>query len=187
MAHKSFCKLLPLALLICLALGCKMLESIGRPTVLKSADGKFQITVPAGWRANAGLQSTADIKAAHLRKEMYVLVFSHAKTNYADDMTLDKYTDLTLKAINNNLGSAESTPPIPVKINGRNARQYEVQGLAESLKLAYLITTVETPGHYHRIVTWTLRSQIDQNQRTLEEVTNSFRDVTGPVDVGPAP
>ena len=56
-----------------------------------------------------------------------------------------------------------------------------MQGIVDSLKIAYLITTVETPEHYRKIVTWTLRSRIDKNQHTLEEVTNSFREAFPPV------
>ena len=181
MLRKAFFRLLPIVLLACVVLGCKQLQSLGRPTVLKSADGRFQITVPAGWRANAGLESTANIKAGNPQQEMYILVFTHPKTDFADDLSLDKFTELGMKAIKENLGSPVATPPIPVKINGKDGRQYLIQGLAESLKLAYLITTVETPEHYHRIVTWTLRSQINKNQLTLEGVTNSFRDLSGPV------
>jgi bifunctional DNA-binding transcriptional regulator/antitoxin component of YhaV-PrlF toxin-antitoxin module len=180
-------RLLPLALLVCVVGGCKLLQSLTRPTVIKSADGKFQITVPAGWRENAGLKSNASIKAGDLRQEMYVLVMTQPKDDFADDVTLDKFTELTLKSISKNVGSAESSPPLPIKINGQEGRQYEVQGIVDSLKIAYLITTVETPEHYHKIVTWTLRSRIDKNQHTLEEVTNSFRELSRRVDIGPPP
>ena len=187
MSRKTFFRHLPLALLVCVGGGCRLLESMTRPTVLKSADGKFQITVPAGWRENAGLQSTANIKAGNPLQEMYVLVVTEPKTDFADDVTLEQFTELTLKSISKNVASAESSPPIPVTINGNAGRQYEVQGIVESLKIAYLITTVETAEHYHKIVTWTLRSRIDKNQQILEGVTNSFRDVAGPVEMGSAP
>ena len=113
-------RLLPLALLVCVVGGCKLLQSLTRPTVIKSADGKFQITVPAGWRENAGLKSNASIKAGDLRQEMYVLVMTQPKDDFADDVTLDKFTELTLKSISKNVGSAESSHHLyPSKSHGQ--------------------------------------------------------------------
>jgi hypothetical protein len=74
-----------------------------------------------------------------------------------------------------NLTSPELSPPLPVTINGNSARQYEIQGEVKNVKLAYLITTVETAAHFHQVVTWTLRSRIDKNQTTLQQVAGSFR------------
>lgn len=187
MFRKTLFRHLPLAILICVGCGCKLLESMTRPKVLKSPDGRFEITVPAGWRENAGLQSTANIKAGNPLQEMYLLVMTQPKTDFAADVTLDQFTELTLKSMRKNVDSADSTPPITIRINGNLARQYQVQGIVNSLKIAYLVTTVETREHYHKIVTWTLRSRIDKNQPILEGVTNSFRDTAGPIEIGPPP
>jgi len=45
--------LLALGLLVCVVAGCKQLQSLASPTTLKSPDGKFQLTVPGGWRETA--------------------------------------------------------------------------------------------------------------------------------------
>ena len=187
MFRKVFFKHLPLVLLVCVVLSCKQLEPIIRPTVVKSADGKFQITVPAGWREGAGLKSEANIKAGNPLRDMYVLVITEPKADFADDVTIDKFTDLTVKSMSSNVASAESSPALPVKINGNTGRQYLLQGIVDSMKISYLITTVETAEHYHKIVTWTTPSRMGKNQLILEGVTNSFRDVAGPVDIGPPP
>ena len=187
MFRKAFFKHLPLVFLVCVVLACKQLEPIIRPTVVKSADGKFQITVPAGWREGGGLKSEANIKAGNPLRDMYVLVITEPKADFADDITIDKFTDLTVKSMSSNVASAESSPPLPVKINGKTGRQYLLQGIVDSMKISYLITTVETTEHYHKIVTWTTRSQMGKNQLILEGVTSSFRDVAGPVDIGPPP
>src|SRR5258706_6078945 len=135
MFRKPLFRHLPLILLICVGCGCKVLESMTRPKVLKSSDGRFEITIPAGWRENAGLNSSADIKASNTRQEMYVLVMIEPKADFADDVTFDQFTELTLQSMRKNVASAESTPPIPLKINGNTARQYEVQGVVNGVKI----------------------------------------------------
>jgi hypothetical protein len=167
--------LIAIALLVCAVAGCKQLQSLARPTILKSPDGKFQLTVPAGWRENSSLNEQAEIKAANPLQEMYVIVLTEAKTDFTDDMTLDQFTTITRESMTSNLTSPELSPPLPVTINGNSARQYEIQGEVKNVKLAYLITTVETSAHFHQVVTWTLRSRIDKNQTTLQQVAGSFR------------
>lgn len=167
--------LIAIALLVCAVAGCKQLQSLARPTILKSPDGKFQLTVPVGWRENSSLNEQAEIKAANPLQEMYVIVLTEAKTDFTDDMTLDQFTTITRESMTSNVTSPELSPPLPVTINGNSARQYEIQGEVKNVKLAYLITTVETAAHFHQVVTWTLRSRIDKNQTTLQQVAGSFR------------
>jgi hypothetical protein len=183
--------LIALALLFCVVAGCKQLnkqiETLAKPTVLKSADGKFQITVPAGWRPNALSHEKADIKAGNPLEEMYVLVLTEMKADFTDETTLDDYTGIVKETIASNLTSPEATPALPLTINGNAARQYEVQGASNNLKIAYIVTTVETSEHFHQIVTWTLRSRINKNQATLQKVASTFRPATPPVAIGSPP
>ena len=55
--------------------------------MLKSPDGKFQLTVPAGWRENASLNDKAEIKAANPIEEVYVIVITESKADFTDEMT----------------------------------------------------------------------------------------------------
>ena len=171
---------LPAALLLFVAvLACKSLQSPDKSTILNSPDGKFQLTVPAGWREHAGLNDKADIKAASLIDEMYVIVITEAKLDFTDEMTLDQYTTISRDSMVSNLAASDATPPVPVTISGNAGRQYEIQGAVENVRLAYLVTTVETAAHYHQIITWTLRSRINENQMTLQQVTETFRPTPG--------
>lgn len=171
--------LIAIALLVCVVAGCKQLQSMAKPTVLKSPDGKFQLTVPGGWRENSALNDKAEIKAANPLEEMYVIVLSEAKTDFTDEMTLDQFTNITRESMISNLTSPDSSPPLPVTISGNAGRQYEIKGTVKNVNLAYLITTVETPAHFHQVITWTLLSRKDKNQTTLQQVAGSFRPTTG--------
>jgi len=167
--------LLAIALLVCVVAGCKQLQSLAKPSTLKSTDGKFQITVPAGWKADSTLNEKADIQAANPLKEMYVIVLTEAASDFSEDVTLDQYTDLTLNSMKSNLGSAAfATQPVPVSINGNQAMQYELQGETKKVKLAYVVTNVKSSDHFHQIVSWTLQSKLDENRKTLQDVATSF-------------
>lgn len=174
---KLLTNLSPLILLVLVIAGCKQLENLSRPSVLKSTDGKFQLTVPGGWRDAPSLHDSASLKAANGLNEMYVIVISENKIDFADGMNLDKYTDITRTGMMSKLKSPEATPPTKVTIHGIPGRQYLLQGEGQNVKVAYLITDVETDSHYHQIITWTLLSRISKNQPILQQVTESFRAV----------
>jgi hypothetical protein len=164
-----------IALLLFAVVACKQLQKLGKPTVLTSPDGKFQLTLPSGWEERPALHAGASIKAANVLQEAYVIVMTDSKIDLADDMTLDKFTDITRRKMLTKVTEGDSTPPVPVTINGNPGLQYALTGVVDIMKISYLITTVETTEHYHQIITWTLRSRADQNHSILQKVTESFR------------
>ena len=168
--------LIAIALLVCVVAGCKQLQSVVQPSTLKSTDGKFQITVPAGWHENKTLNAKADIQAANPLKEMYVIVLTEAASDLSEDLTLDQYTDITLNSMKSNLGAAATArQPVRVLINGKLAMQYELQGETKNVKLGYVITNVRSDDHFHQIVTWTLQSKLAENRKILQEVAATFK------------
>jgi len=173
--RKQITPLCALALLILAVVACKQLQSLTGSTVLRSPDGKFQLTVPAGWQERPSLHQTAGIKAANIFQETYVIVITENKFDFADDMTLDKFTDITRQAMLQKAVDSNSTEPAPVTINGIEGRQYELDGVVNSVKISYLVTALETATNYHQVITWTLLSRKTQNHPTLKKVTESFR------------
>jgi hypothetical protein len=167
--------LIALMLLVSVVAGCKQLQSMAKPTVLKSSDGKFQLTVPGGWHENASLNDKAEIKAANPLEEMYVIVLTEPKADFTGEMSLDEFTRITRESIMSNVEAPDASEPRPVTVNGNSGRAYELEGAVSKVKLAYRITTIETPDHFHQVISWTLRSRRDKNEATLQNVTNSFR------------
>lgn len=170
--------LITLGLLVCVVAGCKQMQSLNGPTVLKSPDGKFQLTVPGGWHEKSALNDKASIGAANPMEEMYAIVITESKADFTGEMTLDEFTTVTRNSIVSNLLTPEATEPQPVSVSGNSARAYEVDGVIKGLKLTYRIATVETAEHYHQVITWTLLSRKDSNGSTLQQVIDSFRPVT---------
>jgi len=168
-------QLIAIGLLVCVVAGCKQLSKLGNPTVLKSPDGKFQLTVPAGCRDNPKLNEQAQIRAANLLAEVYVIVITDSKTDFTDEMDLDEFTRITRERFTSKVKEGEATEPVPVTINGNSGRAYELEGAVKGVKVAYRIATVETANHYHQIITWTLKSLKNENRATLQQIIDSFR------------
>jgi hypothetical protein len=175
---KQLNSLLALALILGVVFGCKNVQKLTSPSVVRSTDGKFQITVPAGWLPDALKTEKTDMKAANTLQEMYVMVINEAKTDFTDDITLDRYTSIVQDAMNEKLTDPQSAPPIETTIGGNPARQYEMRGAMSNIKIAYLVTTIETADHYHQVITWTLKSRFEENRATLQKVAESFRTTT---------
>jgi hypothetical protein len=106
---------------------------------------------------------------------MYVIVITEPKADFTSEMTLDEFTKITRDSMLSNLGSSEGTSPSLISVNGNSGEQYELQGSVKNVKLAYVVTTVETPAHYHQVITWTLGSRLDKNRATLQKVIATFR------------
>lgn len=197
MRLKLLQKLVPLALLVSVTLACGLMQRIKqaadkskKPTVLTSADGKYQLTIPGDWREDSELHDEAIFKASNRLSELYVIVLTESKEDFADNVTLETYTTLTRDTMKGNLGSPEATEPVKTSVSGNPAMQYELRGTISNMKAAYINTTVETSEHYLQIIAWTLHSRFDKNQAALRQVVQSFREVAGarpPASTPPTP
>jgi hypothetical protein len=182
--------LVVIALLVCAGAGCKQLqkatEKVAEPSVLKSPDGNFQITVPGSWQKDLRSAVGADINAGSPTDGTFVQVIIEPKVDFTEETTLDTYTEIVRKAMIEKLTEPKSSSPVSVAINGLPGRRYQIQGERANIKIAYIVTTVETSEHYHQIVAWTSLSRMEQNREILENVTDSFRP-TNIIPIGDPP
>lgn len=167
-----------LILLLALSAGCNLDQVIGQSagSVLKSTDGVSQIAIPAGWKPQTKLNEIAVLQAAVPAQEMYVIVITEPKADFAE-MTLDKYSELTRQSLINSLTSPQITPAKKLTINGRQAVQHRIQGTISNLNVIYLHTAIETQKNYHYVLAWTLKSRFEKNEATLQQVTASFKEI----------
>jgi len=169
-------KLSAFALLFCVVVACKQSESAGRSTTVKSSDGKFQLTVPDGWKETSGLHDKARIQVANEGAELYVIVLTESKSDSGAD-TLDKFTELMRNALKEQKGATDTAQPESVTVNGNEARQFELHGTLNNVKAVTLVNIVETQDHFHQVISWTSQAKYDENKATLKQVIDSFRAV----------
>ncbi len=145
-------------------------------TVLTSADGRTQITVPEDWSSMTDLNAVASIQAANLNKEQYVIVIEDSKQDFSD-ASLDYHSEVTSQLIVDGLTAPEADAPVPMTVNGHAALQKEIRGSFDNINVIYLHTSIETPTHFYQVLTWSLKSRFEENRSIFEQVTQSFQEV----------
>jgi len=177
-------KLFALGILLTVVLGCSFFNKIQKevaktqaPQTLTGSDGSCQITVPGTWRTQSNLNNEATIQAGNLIGELYIVVLRESKADFGKKGNLDFFTNLVRDNFKQTAEEAVLSEPLPVTINGYQARQFETSGEVENIKAKYLYATVETEKNYYQIITWTLASRYADNKAQLSEVINSFKEI----------
>lgn len=176
--HAHLLLLLPVVLACTLpGLVKKAVDEAQKPTIIKSTDGRIQLTVPGVWREDKKLNESAVLQAADRFQEMYVIVIDESKQDYVEGNTLEQYTSLSRNSMVAALKEPQVTDPVSMVVSGYPAMEYVLEGSVENVKVKYICTAVETPNHYYQIVTWTLPSRFQKNQAQLREITQSFKEL----------
>lgn len=144
-------------------------------SIIGSPDNKCQIKITDGWVRDPTLSNEASIKVTNASKQMHVMVISYSKSELVDEVTFDKFTEASRDQKMLRLSSPVASPPIKVRINGKQGRQYLLKGDEYSTNVAYLVTIVESVSFFHEIIAWTPSSLLGPNQPLLQEVTETFR------------
>ncbi len=187
-------KLVVFGLFLFIALGCgainqikKEVEKTQSPQVLISTDGCCQITVPGTWRTDNSLNEQATLQASNRSGELYVAVIRESKGDYGKTANLDFLTNLLREHMRKTVSDSVLTEPIAVTIGGYPAKQFEVSGEVENIKVSYLYSVVDTPQNFYQVITWTLTSRMENNRPKLLEVINSFKEVNAGDSLPPIP
>ncbi len=151
-------------------------------SVVTSKDGQDEVTLPAGWTVETGLNAEAQIQAAHRERGMFVIVLSEPK-QALPGMTREKHSQATRELLTQNLAESAVKGPTDVKtIHGNPAIQYVIQGALNNIAVKFLHTTLETPTQFVQILAWTRPDAFDANERELQQVIQSFREKPAPAN-----
>ncbi len=138
-----------------------------------ATEGNARVTVPGDWTV-LELNKKASLQVGNRAKEQYLLVLSEDKSDL-EGMTLQKHHQLTRDSMLKKMTNASATDPVALTIDGKPAWQDELSGTEDGTNLVFLHTTVDDGGHFHQILSWTLKSRWPQNNAQLRQVTGTFR------------
>jgi len=131
--------------------------------------------MPAGWSKQTDLHDDAELQAANRRKDVYLIVLTESKQDFATGTTFQDHAKLTLGSLQTNLSDAEVVRgPAEITINGRTALQSEIQGTIDGLNVVYIHTTVDGKENFFQLLSWTIRSKLSTNRPAMETIINSF-------------
>jgi hypothetical protein len=163
-----------------LALGaCTKIEDAvsGAPQQLRSSDGSLEITVPGSWKVDK-LNDQATIQAANRMAELYVIVLSEPKDDFAD-MTLQKYSEATRSQQLKSMKSGAEEGPTARTLNGLPAIEYVLRGSVDGANVVMKHVAVDGTKRFHQVLVWTLKSKWDAEQATLDAVVASLKETNG--------
>ena len=137
---------------------------------IASDDGKIKVTVPGLWTNLPELNKQATLQVGDKSKQTYLIVITDAKADL-ENMTLEKYHDLTRDRMFQKMKNASATEPVPLTIDGHPAMQDELSGAEKGTNVIFLHTTVDDGDHFQRILAWTLKSRWQKQNELLREIT----------------
>ena len=151
-------------------------ESKGEPTVFASDDKAMKITLPAGWKKETELNDVAQIQASLAAEDKWMLIIGEDKNSFAKDMTLKDYYDIIVENNFSVLENATISEPQPIEVGGFPALQTEIQGEMSKVKVAYLLTIVQSPKQFTQIMFWTGQQKMDQSRDTFIEAVKTYKE-----------
>ena len=104
----------------------KEVEKTQNPQIINGTDNRAQITVPGNWQKRTDLHDEAEIQAANLLKEQYVIVISESNIDFSDDMTLKDFTELIIGTSKETVKDGVITEVTSIKVDGYDAKQFEL-------------------------------------------------------------
>jgi hypothetical protein len=141
---------------------------------IASDDGKIDVIVPGLWVKMPWLNKKATLQVGDKSKQMYLIVFSDAKTDFPN-LTLEKHHQITRDRMLQKMKNASATEPVPLTIDGHPALQDELSGTEKGTNFVFLHTTVDDGDHFQQILAWTLKPRWQQQNQLLHEITKTFR------------
>jgi hypothetical protein len=138
-----------------------------------SEDGKLKVTTSGFWVKTPELNKEARLQVANKSKDMYVMVFTDAKSAVGG-MTLEQRHQTALDRKLQSMQNASASQTVPLTIDGHAALQDEVSGTQQRINLVFLHTTVDDGDYFQQIVAWTTKSRWPKQNQELRDITDSF-------------
>lgn len=159
--------------------GTQSLNATDAGQELSNTVSGIAIILPSSWANASGLNNAADLQAADVANELYLIVVAESDPTLRR-LGLQENAAKYRALLKDQLAVFESESPTGVDfVNGEFASQYEIRGeLADGTPVVYLHTTVVTPSRYYQIVGWATPAQFDAYRSELQNITSTFREIS---------
>jgi hypothetical protein len=147
-----------------------------KPTgpVVKSADGKLQLNLPAHWESHDFHLDAVKIGAAREKAGEYVEIIADPRDQYVDNLA--QYADGKVETMVILLEGVKVTSDGPMDIHGRNSIRFEIEGrLPDSgVKIGYVLTIIETKDFYIQVIAWSAGNTFADHRGELQDLAGDF-------------
>lgn len=164
-------RLLPLAAVAGFSLAC---SGLLQPQTFHSADGRFELTVPAGFRETPDLHDQAALALSRSYPEAYVVLLADERVDTVDDVSFEERALAVRAQTTEGFTSVTVADPVSLTIDGHPAMRMAFAGEYDGLDLAYVQTAILTDQAFVQVVMWGLTEQV-QGDEELAAIGESFR------------
>ena len=147
------------------------------PRTFTTSDGLATVTGAPQWRALAIGSAEASLGIGNQVLEQYLVVVTKPRSDFPEGYTLAEFAEIASEQALATLADAEVTDFAEVSVGGMKGLRREAKGLADGLGIFYLNTYLESPTHFHQVMTWTLVKNEEGSRALLEAASDSFREV----------
>ncbi|MFS0725017.1 PsbP-related protein [Paenibacillus sp. 1P07SE] len=144
-------------------------------TALLSATEDMQITLPDGWREDQELNPVARLSASDRAQEKYVMVIATSKQDLAEEASLDDYINIFKENTTPSVDNFEATAATDTTVDGSPAKQIEITGEVQKIKVHYLATFVEKDDAFYQVITWSTQNQFPDHKEEFDAVSHSLQ------------
>lgn len=140
----------------------------------------YFLSVPDYMTVTKELNKSASLQYQNIMKEAYVIVIEDSKAEL-DELGM-KFTDPQdfyegfITDFTADLENKKFTGTKRIKVGKNDAVQSEVSALFNSNPIWYLITVVESPTHFYKIISWSLEENKDKLKPDYIKMVNSFHE-----------
>ncbi len=144
------------------------------PRTFTTSDGLATVTGAPQWRELAIGSADASLGSGNQVLEQYLVVITEPKADFPEGYKLAEFASEQALAT---LADTEVTDFAEVSVGGMKGLRREAKGSADGLGIFYLNTYLESPTHFHQVMTWTLVKNEEGSRALLEAASDSFREV----------
>lgn len=145
------------------------------PQEITSTESGIVFSFPASWKG-LELNDSASVEMGNEGKEQYFAVIEDDVVNFTEDMTIQEYGDIIFENIQGAVTEAEPGAWTDVTVgDGIPARQIVLKGVAERIKVAYLITVFKGDKAFYQALAWSLQSKYDDAVPVFNEILASAK------------
>lgn len=147
--------------------------------IVKSSDGKCQVSLPDNWTEIDKEEEDATIEQQSKDKDLAFMCIPISKEDLTDGISPDKVKQLLISGYQKNLSEVKIANEKDVTINGKSNKYFEVTGKSDSDndKFTYYVSVVEGKDCYYESACFTFSSKTDKMRNDAMKIIKTFKEI----------
>ena len=173
MKKKLLLVILVMAVLI--TASCSLTGGGGKETykTIKSSVSDLTVEVPASW-IETKVNADASVEVTDAKKGYSFVIIEEPADDFVDGFTVDDYTALVQGIVMQYMGVNEAPPLNDVVIcDGINAKQYEISGSVEAVKVRSYAVVTKVNGFFYQFLGSSLEKSYDDAKTIFKTIIDS--------------